>query len=284
MYNIEFDQANYTADFIKQQYPENYNPKILIILGSGLSQFTHGINILHEIKYQDIEEFPQSSIMGHDNKLIMGKTHNGIDLLIMSGRFHYYEGYTAQQIAYPMVVFSILKIEILLVSNAAGGVNPTFDIGDIMLISDHINFCGDNPLIGKNNSNLGDRFLDLTNPYNQQLIDIAYNASQKLNIPLRSGTYMGVTGPNYETKAEVKAFAILGASSVGMSTIFEVIVANYFNIKVLGFSTITNMATGISNTPHSHIDVIHISNSISKKFSYLIHEILNQIVNLKLIS
>lgn len=273
MDNILYNEANVAAEYIKKQFKSDI-PQCAVILGSGLGGFTQIVDIKESIKYTDIPNFPQSHVSGHKGNLTIAEVADGKKVLIMEGRFHYYEGYTPQQVTFPIVVFHLLGIKTLIVSNAAGGINPNFQIGDLMIITDHINLFGNHPLIGHNNDALGPRFLDQTEPYNNGLITKAMLTASKHNINIHQGTYIGVTGPTYETKAEIKAFHILGADAVGMSTIFEVIIANYFGIKVLGISCITNMATGISKVKHEHAEIVERGRIVSEKFSRLIKDVI----------
>jgi purine-nucleoside phosphorylase len=270
------EEAQIASQYIKAHFKSEI-PKTAVILGSGLGNFTKIVKIIKTIKYHDIPSFPQSHVAGHKGNLTLATIEDGRLILIMEGRFHYYEGYTPQQVAFPIVVFHLLGIKTLIVSNAAGGINPSFTIGDLMIIDDHINFFGAHPLTGKNNDQLGPRFLDQTEPYNKKLIDIAHQTAVELGIKPQQGVYIGLSGPTYETRAEIKAFGVLGADAVGMSTIFEVMMANYFKMNVLGISSITNMATGISKTKHEHQAVVDVANTISDKFSAWVKKIIQNL-------
>ena len=208
--------------------------------------------------------------------MIIGEL-GGKTVVAMQGRFHYYEGYPLKDVVFPVRVIIGLGIDILIVTNAAGGVDKNFVPGDLMIIKDHINFTGQNPLIGKNLDELGPRFVDMTRAYDKELIDLAKRIGNKLSIPLQEGIYMWFTGPTYETPAEVQVASILGASAVGMSTVPEVIVANHQGVKVLGISCITNMAAGILDKPLNHEEVIETSMLVKDKFERLLIEILNDI-------
>jgi len=251
-------------------------PNIGLILGSGLGGLGERINRPIIIEYKDIPNFPISSVEGHKGRLIIGELGNK-EVIAMQGRFHLYEGYLLKQITFPVRVMAGLGIKKLIVTNAAGGVDEKFSPGDLMIIRDHINFTGQNPLIGKNIDTLGPRFVDMTNAYDQNLIKLAKIAGKKLNIPLQEGVYMWLTGPTYETPAEIKLAKILGASAVGMSTVPEVIVAIHQGIEVLGISCITNMAAGILDQPLDHEDVIKTSLMVEDSFERLIVEILANI-------
>ena len=217
-----------------------FTPEVGIILGTGLGGLVEKIEIEHSIPYAEIPHFPVSTVEGHSGRLIMGVL-GGKKVVAMQGRFHYYEGYTAQQVVFPVRVMKFLGIQNLFVSNASGGINSSFRVGDLMVITDHINHLP-NPLIGPNMSEFGPRFPDMTHPYSKDVRKIAYEVAAKHNIELKSGVYLGVTGPSYETPAEYKYFRSIGADAIGMSTVPEVIVARHSNIPVFGMSVITNEA------------------------------------------
>lgn len=214
-------------------------PTTGIILGSGLGAFADEIEIIKDIPYDQIPFFPKTSIEGHAGSLLFGHYRN-IPLMIMNGRVHYYEGYSMQEITYPIRVFKYLGIETLLLSNAAGGMNPDFEIGDLMVIEDHINMMP-NPLIGEHNPEFGERFPDMSKPYDRELIRIAFESGKKLSISLKQGCYVAVTGPTYETPAEYKFYRTLGGDAVGMSTVPEIIVAHQMGIKCFAVSVITDL-------------------------------------------
>lgn len=230
-------KINETLEVIKKHTSESY--PVGIILGTGLGGLVKEIKIEHQIDYADLPHFPLSTVESHQGKLIFGKI-NGQNVVAMQGRFHYYEGYTMQQITYPVRVMKFLGVKTLLVSNACGGMNPDYRKGDLMLMQDHINLLGDNPLIGKNEDDLGPRFPDMSEPYSLDLIKIAEDVAKENKINIHKGVYVAVPGPNLETKAEYKFLREIGADVVGMSTIPENIVANHMGMKVLGMSIITD--------------------------------------------
>ncbi|MGD1007058.1 MAG: purine-nucleoside phosphorylase [Ignavibacteriaceae bacterium] len=230
-------KINETLQVIRKKTKDEY--PVGIILGTGLGGLVKEIDIQCEIDYAGLPYFPLSTVESHQGKLIFGKIGNK-KVVAMQGRFHYYEGYTMQQITYPVRVMKFLGVETLLVSNACGGMNPLFKKGDIMLMADHINLLGDNPLIGKNEDELGPRFPDMSEPYSQALINLAENVSLENKIKVQKGVYVAVPGPNLETKAEYRFLRAAGADVVGMSTIPENIVANHMGLKVLGLSIITD--------------------------------------------
>lgn len=227
-----------TTDYLKNKIGEI--PNTAIILGTGLGELAGEIENKTEIPYTEIPNFPVSTVEGHSGKLIIGTLGNK-KVLAMQGRFHYYEGYDMKQVTFPVRVFRALGIEYLFVSNAAGGMNPSFDIGDIMLIEDHINMFPEHPLHGKNHSELGTRFPDMSEAYNKELRLLAMKIAKEKNIKLQHGIYVGVQGPTFETPAEYNFFRIIGGDAVGMSTVPEVIVANHAKMKVLAFSIITDL-------------------------------------------
>lgn len=226
-----------SLDVIKKISDEEY--PIGIILGTGLGGLVNDIEIKHTINYEDIPHFPLSTVESHSGKLILGKV-NGKNVVAMQGRFHFYEGYSMQQITYPVRLMKFLGVNTLLVSNACGGMNPIYKKGDIMIMLDHINLIGDNPLIGKNEDELGPRFPDMSEPYDLKLIDLAEKIALEKGIKVQKGVYIAVAGPNLETKAEYRFLRATGADVVGMSTVPENIVANHMGIKVLGISIITD--------------------------------------------
>jgi len=228
---------NETLEVIKKHTSENY--PVGIILGTGLGGLVNEIEIKHQISYENLPYFPISTVESHRGKLIFG-TIQGKNVVAMQGRFHFYEGYTMQQITYPVRVMKYLGVKTLLVSNACGGMNPDYRKGDVMIMTDHINMLGDNPLIGKNEDELGPRFPDMSEPYSLELIELAEQIAKENNIKVQKGVYVAVPGPNLETRAEYRFLRQTGADVVGMSTIPENIVANHMGIKVLGISIITD--------------------------------------------
>ena len=251
-------------------------PTIGLILGSGLGGLADKIENAIKIQYKDIPHFPISTVEGHEGQLVIGELGGKI-VVAMQGRFHFYEGYPLKDVTFPIRTMIGMGIENLIVTNAAGGSNKDFSPGDLMIITDHINYTGENPLIGENLNELGPRFLDMSRAYNRNLIELAKNCGDKLGISLKEGVYMWFTGPTYETPAEVRLAITLGADAVGMSTVPEVIVANHQGVKVLGISCITNMAAGILDQPLNHEEVIETSMRVKGSFEKLIVEILSNI-------
>lgn len=265
---------NKSIDYIKGKIKNQ--PEIGIVLGSGLGDFADAIEDKIEIPYTEIPGFPVSTVKGHDGKLIFGKI-NSKEVCVMKGRIHYYEGYDIKEVVYPIEVLAGLGIKTLILTNAAGGVNTDFEPADLMIINDHINLMGKNPLIGPNNEDLGPRFPDMTDLYNKDLIEVAEKSAKKLGIDIQEGVYMYFTGPSYETAAEVRMARILGADAVGMSTVPEAIIARHRGLKILGISTITNMSTGILDTPLDHTEVVEVGQEVAGKFKELLKEIIEEI-------
>lgn len=265
---------NKSIDYIKGKIKNQ--PEIGIVLGSGLGDFADAIEDKIEIPYTEIPGFPVSTVKGHDGKLIFGQI-NSKEVCVMKGRIHYYEGYDIKEVVYPIEVLAGLGIKTLILTNAAGGVNTDFEPADLMIINDHINLMGKNPLIGPNDEDLGPRFPDMTDLYNKDLIEVAEKSAKKLGIDIKEGVYMYFTGPSYETAAEVRMARILGADAVGMSTVPEAIIARHRGLKILGISTITNMSTGILDTPLDHTEVVEVGQEVAGKFKELLKEIIEEI-------
>src|SRR5690554_49239 len=249
---IKLENIKQTANYLRDKIGEI--PNTAIILGTGLGELVHEIEDKNEISYTEIPNFPVSTVEGHSGKLIIG-TLGSKRVLAMQGRFHYYEGYNMKQVTFPIRVFKALGVEYLFVSNAAGGMNPSFDVGDIMLIEDHINMFPEHPLHGKNFNELGTRFPDMSEAYNKELRLKAMEIAREKNIKLQHGVYVGVSGPTFETPAEYNWFRIIGGDAVGMSTVPEVIVANHAKMKVLAFSIITDLGVIGKIVEVSHEDV-----------------------------
>ncbi|WP_350344706.1 purine-nucleoside phosphorylase [Proteinivorax tanatarense] len=253
----------------------DFVPEVGLILGSGLGVLAEEIEESVKIPYSEIPNFPVSTVSGHAGQLVLGRL-GGKNVIAMQGRFHFYEGYRQQELTLPVRVMRLLGTEKVIITNAAGGVNKDFKVGQLMLIEDHINLTGSNPLIGKNLDHLGPRFPDMSQAYNPELKKIADDAAQKLDINLRKGVYAGFSGPNYETPSEIKMCRKLGADAAGMSTVPEVTVAVHCGMEVLGISCITNMAAGILDVKLDHKEVIEVTQKVRKDFIKLVKEILNQ--------
>ena len=255
----------------------DFEPEIGLILGSGLGDYAERIKNPFIVNYQDIPGFPVSSVEGHKSRFVMGE-HLGKRVIAMQGRFHYYEGYTQQEIAIPIRVMKLLGVKELVLTNAAGGVNTSFDSGALMVITDHINYSGSNPLMGPNLAEFGVRFPDMCDIYSRELRAKLMDEAEKAGIPVREGVYIMFSGPSYETPAEIRMCRVLGADAVGMSTVPEAIAANHCGIKVLGVSCITNMAAGVLDQPLNHVEVMETANRVKSDFTRLIDLILTRVV------
>ncbi|MCH2449194.1 MAG: purine-nucleoside phosphorylase [Gracilimonas sp.] len=254
----------------------NFQPEYLLILGTGLGQLADEIETAHIISYSDIPHFPISTVESHAGKLIFGKL-GGKQVVAMQGRFHFYEGYTMQQIAFPVRVAKAIGAQTLLVSNACGGLNPNYSRGDIMLITDHINYLGDNPLMGPNDDELGPRFPDMSEPYTERLLELAENVALEHSIKLHQGVYLAATGPMLETKAEYRYMRLLGADVVGMSTVPEVITAVHMGMDVLGISVITDECFPDALEPVDIEDVLAAAAMAEPKMTQVIINILERL-------
>ncbi len=261
-----------TAAFLKGKM--RTQPQTAIILGTGLGSLVNEITDAYEVSYQDIPHFPVSTVEGHSGKLIFGKLGDK-DILAMQGRFHFYEGYSMKEVTFPVRVMRELGIQTLFVSNAAGGMNPDFEIGDLMIITDHINFFPEHPLRGKNIP-YGPRFPDMSEAYNRELIQQANQIAAEKGIKVQHGVYIGTQGPTYETPSEYKMFRILGADAVGMSTVPEVIVANHCGIRVFGISVITDLGVEGKIVEVTHEDVQKAADEAQPKMTTIMRELINR--------
>lgn len=269
-----YDKIKETSKFIQEK--TNIKPRIGIILGSGLGNLTQKIDVETSIEYADIPHFPEVTVKGHQGRLLIGKL-GGQDIVAMQGRFHYYEGYSMKDLTFPVRVMIDMGIETLLLSNAAGGMNPDFKVGDIMLINDHINLFPDNPLMGQNDERLGPRFPDMSEVYDKELIQKAHKIAKKNDITLKEGVYVGVSGPTFETPAEYKFFRVISGDTVGMSTVPEAIVARHAGIKTFGFSIVTDLGIEGQVEQVSHEEVIEAANAAEPKLTLIVTELLKEI-------
>ncbi|MFD2202290.1 purine-nucleoside phosphorylase [Shivajiella indica] len=256
-----------TVDFISEFLPEI--PGVAIILGSGLGGLVNELEGQVSIPYEKIPQFPVSTVEGHSGQLIFGYL-NKLPVLAMSGRFHYYEGYSLNEVVFPVRVMKLLGIERLIVTNAAGGLNPEFEAGDLMLIEDIISLMPDNPLRGKNEDNLGPRFPDMSEPFDLGWTEKAKNIAKDMNIDLRTGVYVGLQGPKLETKAEIRYLRIIGGDAVGMSTVSEIIAAHHMGMKVIAFSVITNESIPKVKKEFTHQEVVEVANRAGEKLVRLV--------------
>lgn len=260
-----------TVEFLKSKI--DWVPEIAVILGSGLGKLADVIEDAKVIPYGEIPNFPETTVVGHEGKLIFGTIKNR-RVVAMKGRFHYYEGNDMDVVVYPIRVFKRLGINNIIVTNAAGGVNTSFKPGDLMVITDHISLFCENPLRGANIDELGPRFPDMTMAYDRDLQKLALETAEKLGIDLKTGVYSYCKGPSYESPAEIRTLRVLGADAVGMSTVPETIVARHMGMRILGISCITNMAAGILDQPLNHEEVMETGRQVEKKFTELVSEII----------
>lgn len=267
-------QINETVAFLKQKGINN--PQVGIVLGTGLGKLVNEITIEHEIAYSEIPHFPIATVESHSGKLIYGDL-NGKKVIAMSGRFHFYEGYTMQQITFPIRVMKFLGVEHLLLSNAAGAINLDFPKGSLMLIDDHINLQPDNPLIGKNDEQLGSRFPDMSAPYDKKLNKLIKEVATANKVDLKEGVYVAVSGPNLETRAEYRFLKTIGADVVGMSTVPEVIVANHMGLPCAAISVLTDECDPDNLHPVDIADIIAVAMKAEEKLIIIIKELMNEL-------
>jgi purine-nucleoside phosphorylase len=249
-------------------------PQVAIVLGSGLGSYTDQLTDKISIPFKDIPGFLPTTVEGHSGAMVLGKV-NGLPVVVLQGRLHAYEGHGLEQITFPIRVMKELGAKIIMITNAAGGINPKYTPGDLVMITDHINLTGVNPLVGPNDSKNGPRFPDMTFAYDPELRALLQKSSSDLKINLQEGIYCGVMGPSYETPAEIRMFRLIGADLVGMSTVPEVIVANHCGLKVCALSCVTNFAAGIKPEKLNHDDVKDEAQKVTQKFTALLNEFLN---------
>jgi purine-nucleoside phosphorylase len=274
MENINLDKLNETVQFIQSK--TTCKPTAGIILGSGLGGLVDELTIETSLSYEEIPNFPVSTVKGHGGKLLFGQL-NGKDVVMLSGRFHYYEGYSMQEVTFPVRIMKMLGAELLMVSNAAGGMNINFKVGDLMIINDHINLFPEHPLRGRNNEQIGPRFPDMTEPYALDLIEKAKAIAAKQQITLHEGVYIGLQGPTFETKAEYKFLHVIGGDTVGMSTVPEVIVARHMDMKVFGMSVVTDLGIREEMNEITHEEVLEAANAAAPKMAFIFKELLGQL-------
>ncbi len=265
---------NQAVEFIKSKIGD-FVPQIGIILGSGLGELADEYCDI-AIPYSDIPGFQVSTVKGHKGRLVFAKI-SGKNVVMMQGRFHFYEGHPIRQVAFPVKVMKKLGVESLIITNAAGGVNPNFHPSDLMIITDHINAMGVNPLVGANDDSMGERFPDMSEVYNNEYIELVHKIGDRLGIDLQEGVYMALPGASYETPAEVRMARIMGADAIGMSTVPEAIVANWAGMKIIGLSCICNSAAGVNSVVVTHQDVIRAANTAKDKFKALVKEVIKKI-------
>ncbi|MGR6341689.1 purine-nucleoside phosphorylase [Priestia megaterium] len=265
------EKVQQTKDYLLSQIDQL--PSIGLVLGSGLGILADEIENPIYIPYNEIPHFPASTVTGHAGRMVIGDL-KGKRVIAMQGRFHYYEGHSLEAVTYPIRIMKAIGVQQIIVTNAAGGINPNFKPGDLMIIQDHINLTSQNPLIGPNEEEFGERFPDMSEAYSKKLIALAKDVASKNKINMVEGIYAGMLGPSYETPAEVNFLSIIGASAVGMSTVPEVIVAQHSGLEVLGISCISNMAAGISEHSLTHDEVMETTENIKAQFLQLVKEVI----------
>ncbi|MBL7765635.1 MAG: purine-nucleoside phosphorylase [Chitinophagaceae bacterium] len=274
MQNIDLQKLNETVAFI--QTKTDLKPYAGIILGSGLGGLVDDLTVSCSLPYEEIPNFPVSTVKGHGGKLLFGML-NGKPVVMLSGRFHYYEGYTMQEVTFPVRVMKMLGAEVLMLSNAAGGMNKNFKVGDLMIINDHINLFPEHPLRGRNDETMGPRFPDMTEPYDLDFVKRAKALAVKHDILVHEGVYIGLQGPTFETKAEYRFLHVIGGDTVGMSTVPENIVARHMGMKVFGMSVVTDLGIREEMNEITHEEVLEAANAAAPKMALLFKELLGEI-------
>ncbi|MCL2865526.1 MAG: purine-nucleoside phosphorylase [Lachnospiraceae bacterium] len=261
-------------EYVRSQ--TDFQPKIGVVLGSGLGNYAKQMEVVQEISYDEIPGFPVSTVEGHDGRFLFGYV-SGTPVVLMKGRVHYYEGYSMEEVVLPIRLMALLQIQVLLLTNAAGGINPNFRVGDFMIIKDHISSFVPSPLIGRNLDELGDRFPDMSHVYDPSLREVLKATAKEAGIEVQEGVYVQASGPNYETPVEIRMFAALGADAVGMSTTCEAMVARHAKVRVCGISCISNAAAGLSDEELCHSDVQEMANKRGKIFEQYISGIIQHL-------
>lgn len=273
-YQSQYERVTKCLEIIRSK--TDFVPKVAVVLGSGLGDFAEEIDIKATVNYSEIEGFPQSTVPGHKGRFVFGYI-NDVPVVAMQGRVHFYEGYPISDVVLPVRLMHAMGAEYLFLSNAAGGIGDGFKAGNLMMITDHISTFVPNPLIGPNEEKFGTRFPDMSNVYRKDLQNIIRECAADLKIPLKEGIYIQLSGPSYESPAEIRMCKMLGASAVGMSTVVEAIAANHMGMKVLGVSLITNLAAGISEVPLSHEEVQQASDEAGPRFKALVKAVITKI-------
>jgi len=269
-----WDKIQETVNYLKEK--TNYTPEVGVILGSGLGSFINDLEIDFVIEYKDIPNFPVSTVKGHKGALVFGKIGDK-QVVAMQGRFHYYEGYNMKEVTFPIRVMKYLGVNNLIVSNASGGVNPSYKVGDVVIIKDHINFFPEHPLRGINDERMGSRFVNMSEPYSKKMISLAKKIAKNENIEVKDGIYLGLQGPTFETLAEYKMVKAVGADCVGMSTVPEVIVAKHMDMNCFGLSVITDMGDEESIEEVTHEEVLQAAKKAEPNVRLLIKELIKTI-------
>ena len=272
--NSIYEKATEAAEFIAARTP--LRPQVEIVLGSGLGAFAEKLEEATAIPFGEIPHFPLSTVEGHSGRLVVGMV-SGVPVAVMQGRVHAYEGYSPEEVTFPVRVLGKMGVQRLVLTNAAGGINEGFRQGQLVLIADHINFSGRNPLVGPNDERLGPRFFDMSEAYSARLRELARKAARDMDLDLEEGVYLCVAGPSFETPAEIRAFERMGADLVGMSTVQETIVARHMGLEVLGISCVTNMAAGIQATPLSHEEVMEAGRAVEARLAGLLSRVVPEL-------
>ncbi|HEU4595971.1 MAG TPA: purine-nucleoside phosphorylase [Pyrinomonadaceae bacterium] len=269
-----YERAEHAARFIRSRLgAEQAQPRTALVLGSGLGAFADELEDARQLPYEEIPGFARPTVEGHAGRLVAG-TVEGHPVVAMQGRFHFYEGYTLEEVTFPVRTLGLLGVRSLVLTNAAGGLNNSYTQGALIVISDHLNLMGVNPLIGKNDARFGVRFPDMTEVYDHEYQDIAVTEAHAMSLELRRGIYAALSGPSYETPAEIRMLRLLGADAVGMSTVPEAIVARQMGLRVLGLSCITNMAAGVTDQPINHDEVIETGERVRATFAALLRRVI----------
>ena len=266
-----YERAEHAARFIRSQAGEEV--RVALVLGSGLGAFADQLEDARAIPYAEIPGFARPTVEGHAGRLVVGRT-GGTTVAAMQGRFHFYEGYTLEEVTFPIRALGLLGAKSLVLTNAAGGLNNSYEQGALILISDHLNLMGTNPLLGRNDERFGPRFPDMTEVYDREYQEAAICEAREMGLELRRGIYAALTGPSYETPAEIRMMRLLGADAVGMSTVPEAIVARHMGLRVLGLSCITNMAAGVLDKPINHEEVIETGERVRETFAELLRRVI----------
>ena len=269
-----YDQIGEAAEFIIQSARLRAAPDVAVVLGSGLGGFASGLQSSRTLTYEEIPHWPESNIVGHEGKLVIGQS-SGRTVAALAGRVHFYEGYDLRTVTFGTRAVAMLGVKTIILTNAAGGINTTFNRGALMVIDDHINLMGINPLVGPNDDRFGPRFPDMTTVYSVRLRDAAHRAAEALGMGLAHGIYVALPGPSYETPAEIRYLRMIGADAVGMSTVPEAIVARHMGLEVLGLSCITNMAAGVLPQPLNHEEVLETTRRVRGQFIALLEGIIS---------
>ena len=268
-----YERAEHAARFIRSRLTAADEVRVALVLGSGLGAFADALEDAQALDYAEIPGFARPTVEGHAGRLVVGRT-NGVAVAAMQGRFHFYEGYTLEEVTFPVRALGLLGVKGLILTNAAGGLNNSFEQGALVVISDHLNLLGANPLLGKNDERFGPRFPDMSEVYDREYQEVAVCEAHAMGVELRRAVYAALTGPSYETPAEIRMLRLLGADAVGMSTVPEALVARHMGLRVLGISCITNMAAGVLDKPINHEEVIETGERVRETFAELLRRVI----------